>query len=174
MNAVFVATEETAGKLKGTGFPDPAVVIVQSPDVTPPIVTLNASAVDGEELEVAFNLMLAFVGTLVGTVLEKAPLFMLNSAPLVIAVRLVAASYPSKLTAVVVVLVFVVVVTSWVAKLKAFGVVSEAAAATVVDVKVSETPPIVRVVLTDVLLEAEAVWPTLKVSPATAVVAPEV
>ena len=173
MNAVFVAAEVLAGKLKGAGFPDPAVVIVQSPEVTPPIVTLNTSGVDGEELEVAFNLMLAFVGTLVGTVLEKAPSFMLNSAPLVIAVRLVAASYPSKFTAVVVVLVFVVVVTSWVAKLKAFGVVSEAAA-TVVDVKVSETPPIVRVVLTDVLLEAEAVWPTLKVSPATAVVALEV
>jgi len=172
VNAVFVATEETAGKLKGAGFPDPAVVIVQSPDVTPPIVTLNASAVEGEELEVAFNLMLAFVGTLVGTVLEKAPLFMLNSAPLVIAVRLVAASYPSKFTAVVVVLVFVVVVTF--AKLKAFGVVSEAAAATVVDVNVSETPPIVRVVLTAVLLEEEAVCLTLKVSPSTAVVELEV
>ena len=137
MNAVFVATEVTvvegrALKLKEAGFPDPAVVIVQSPEVTPPIVTLNTSGVDGEELEVAFNLMLAFVGTLVGTVLEKAPSFMLNSAPLVIAVRLVAASYPSKFTAVVVVLVFVVVVAS--TKLKAFGVVSEAAALVTVKV----------------------------------------
>tara|TARA_B110000305_G_C18878704_1_gene376533 strand:+ start:128 stop:430 length:303 start_codon:yes stop_codon:yes gene_type:complete len=90
-------------------------------------VTLTASDVEGKELEVALNLMLAPIGTLVGTVLEKVPLFMLNCAPLVIAVRLVAASYPSKLTAVVVVLVFVVVVTFWDTKLKAFGVVSEAA-----------------------------------------------
>tara|TARA_B110000285_G_scaffold221906_1_gene275441 strand:- start:309 stop:731 length:423 start_codon:yes stop_codon:yes gene_type:complete len=137
VNAVFVATEVTvvegrALKLKGAGFPDPAVVIVQSPEVTPPIVTLNTSGVDGEELEVAFNLMLAFVGTLVGTVLEKAPSFMLNSAPLVIAVRLVAASYPSKFTAVVSWVVFIVVVTS--TKLKAFGAVSEAAALVTVKV----------------------------------------